>query len=375
MPGNRSSIKNKLSRESIERKRKSKLRNSKKQKISTARRLSVSQKRFRQVKHIMIRGHGSFPPSKVKFHSKDEEKSYFGHTNAGDITLLQNGIKLDQKLSDKSLLVTGSVPGTEGVVLFDPLVSVTFFKKIRSSISGDKTKNIYDICKDLNTHKKWDSSSRTDTDIKWAQYSDKQPVDFHHSRDNVTVYYQDDNTGFYTGVYDIDDCDINLTGKSFSDVENSKCNISERVFDELSKENKYFDYVVKQIYDPNGIKRNNYYMKTSSNDPAVLKREGGNNLRALTVPLKYLERAIRKLYKNPHMEIIFYSTICKSTHHDKSIQSYVDKTHVKSRREKDLSVDVISSMMDSINLSRGAKKKHKKKRKKKGKKNKKTKKK
>jgi hypothetical protein len=363
MPRNRRSVKKKLSRESIEKIRKSRLRRSQKQRMSSARKLSVSQRRFRQVKHIMIRGHGSFPPTKVKFHSKDKEKSYFGHTNAGDIALLENGIQLDQKLTNKSLLVTGSVPGSEGVVLFDPDISVTFLKKIKSSISRDKTKNISDICKDLNTHKNW--SSRSDTDIRWAQYADSQPVEFHHSRDNVTVYYQDNNAGFYTGVYDIDDCDIDLTGKSFSDVENSKCNISESVFNELSKDNPYFNYTVEKINDPNGVKRKNYYMKTSHSDPAVLKREGSDNLRALTVPLKYLERAIRKLYKNPHMEIIFYSTICKSTQHDKSIQSYVDKTPVKSRRDKDLSVDVLSSLVDSINLDRGAKKKNKKKRKKK----------
>ena len=37
----------------------------------------------------------------------------------------------------------------------------------------------------------------------------------------------------YTGVYDIDDCDIDLTGKS-CDVENSECNMR-KSFNKLSK--------------------------------------------------------------------------------------------------------------------------------------------
>ncbi len=314
-----------------------------------------------QVKHIMIRGHGSFPPTQVSFHSKDKPKPYSGHTNIGDIPLLKQGVEIDPKLTDNSLIVTGTIPGSEGVVLLDPSISFTFFKKIKQSIKGNNQKSIYDICKDLNIHKDPGSHSTRETDVKWAQYADEQPVDFHYSRDNITVYFHDEDAGFYTGIYDIDGCKMNLDKKTFSDLENSQCNISEKVFNELSNYNEiYEDYQIEKIDDPNSVPRNNYLMKTIKSDLTTIKTEDGVKYRALSVPLKYLEDIIRKLYKNSKLEIRFYSTICKSTFHDKSVNSKVYKTKHKSDRNEMFSVDVATSMFDSMSLNRAAKKKRKK---------------
>ena len=45
-------------------------------------------------------------------------------------------------------------------------------------------------------------------------------------------------------------------------------NISESVFNELSNyTDLYRDYIVEKIHDPDGIDRNNYYMKTIFESP------------------------------------------------------------------------------------------------------------
>ena len=352
---------------------KSSLRYKSKSTISHSRKSKPKKKKkVKKVKHILICGHGSLPPE--SYTGRDKMKvPFLPYTNEGDKPLLKMNIKLDRHLSKKSLLVTGSVPGTLGQVSVDNAISIGLFRKVNEYLRTDSPKDVASICDFLNSHKGWDDPSRGMDDVNWRVKTHMQPTVFHPSSDNITVYFHEMSGGssFYAGVYDIDDCRMNLNSKTFSHIENSKFNISKKVFDRLRVFNEsYSDYKTEVSSDLTDSPRKNYYMKAPIADDATVGVVGpevidGDRVRPLTVPLKYLEKAIRKVYKDDNLEIIFYSTICKATEHDLSKQMKVDSLPFKSERDKELGVDVLGSVFETMNLDRGQKKKKKKKRKKK----------
>ena len=103
---------------------------------------TVSKKRNIKYKHILICGHGSLPPD------KKGGFSFLPHTNEGDKYLLGMNIKLDQKLSSKSKVVTGTLPGKSGLVF--PNSSNILFKRVKSTV--DKNQSLATIVHDLNDH-------------------------------------------------------------------------------------------------------------------------------------------------------------------------------------------------------------------------------
>lgn len=293
---------------------------------------TVSKKRNIKYKHILICGHGSLPPD------KKGGFSFLPHTNDGDKYLLGMNIKLDQKLSSKSKVVTGTLPGKSGLVF--PNSSNILFKRVKSSV--DKNQSLATIVHDLNDHPTMNSITKSEVSkLEWKKYAKAQPTDFYVSDENIVVYFHGMQGGkdFYAGIYDIDSCDIDLDETTFSDIENSKCNISREIFNKLSE--PYDEYFVEQLDDSYDEDRSNYYMEAtvwgdkSVGAPGCTTEINGKTVRPLTVPLKYIEEAVRNHYKDEDLHIIFYSTICKSSPPERAMKKKIKrKKKLKKTRKK-----------------------------------------
>jgi hypothetical protein len=293
---------------------------------------TVSKKRKIKYKHILICGHGSLPPD------KKGGVSFIPHMNEVDQYLLGMNIKLDETLSSKSRVITGTLPGTSGFVFPDGYhgagSNIILFKRIKAALEN---KSLVGIVKDLNDHPNMDGITKSKlSKLAWAIYAKAQPTDFYISDENIIVYFHGMQGGpdFHAGIYDIGSCDVDLDEATFSDVENSKCNISREVFNQLGKPyGEYFTEIVDDSYEED---RSNYYMEaTVWGDKMVHPTEiNGKKVRPLTVPLKYIEEAIRNHYKDPDLHIIFYSTICKSTPPERRMKKKKKKEKRKKKKEK-----------------------------------------
>lgn len=292
---------------------------------------TVSKKRKIKYKHILICGHGSLPPD------KKGGFSYLPHTNEGDKYLLGMNIKLDETLSSKSKIITGTLPGKSGFVF--PNSNIIFFKRVKSTI--DTNKSLANIIHDLNDHPTMNEITKSEVSkLEWKKYAKTQPTDFYLSNENIIIYFHGMQGGpdFYAGVYDIDSCDIDLDETTFSDIENSKCNISKEIFNKLDKPyEEFFTETVDDSYDED---RSNYYMEAtvwgdkSVGAPECSMEINGKTVRPLTVPLKYIEKAVRNHYKDQDLNIIFYSTICKSSPPERAMKKKKKKKRKKKKKSK-----------------------------------------
>jgi len=265
----------------------------------------------KKIKHILICGHGSLAPD------KKNGFPHLPHTNEGDKYLMGMGVKLDENISDSSLLITGTLPGTSGIVFSNS--NEELFKRVKTSINDHK--DVDEIISDLNDYSIFDKSK-----LEWGIYAKAQPTVFHSSHENIVIYFHGMQGGpnFYAGIYDIDECKIPLDELTFSQLENSKYNISQSIFSKLSE--PYNNYFVETSDDLQSEDRSNYYMEATVwgdktvGAPGCVKEIDGTPVRPLTIPLNYLEEAIRKHYKNKNIQIAFYSTICKSTPEERAMK-------------------------------------------------------
>ena len=290
---------------------------------------TVSKKRNIKYKHILICGHGSLPPEK-------KGGFYFlPHMNLGEKCLAGMNINLDEKLSSKSKVITGTLPGKSGFVFPDS--NIILFKRVKSSV--DKNKSLASIVYDLNDHPTTDRITKSEVSkLEWKTYAKAQPTDFYLSDENIIVYFHELQSGddFHVGIYDIDNCDVDMDEINFSDIENSKCNISTEIFNELDK--PYDEYFVEKTENSLGDERSNYYMEATVWGDKTVGANGftpeinDKPVRPLTVPLKYIEKAIRNHYKDKDLHIIFYSTICKSTPEERAMLK--KKKRKKKRKSK-----------------------------------------
>jgi len=281
-------------------------------------------KRKKQIKHILICGHGSLAPD------KKGGFPHLPHTNEGDKYLMGMGVKLDENISDNSLLITGTLPGTSGIVFSNS--NEELFKRIKTSLNDDKETD--EIIEELNDNSIFDKSK-----LEWGMYAKAQPTIFHSSNENIIIYFHGMQGGpnFYAGIYDIDGCKIPLDDFTFSQLENSKYNISQPIFRKLSE--PYDNYFVETSDDLQSEDRSNYYMEAkvwgdkTVGAPGCVKEIDGTTVRPLTIPLNYLEDAIRKHYKNINMQIAFYSTICKSTPEKRAMKKKKSKKKKKKKKK------------------------------------------
>jgi len=290
---------------------------------------TVSKKRNIKYKHILICGHGALPPEK-------KDGFYFlPHMDIGEKCLAGMNINLDEKLSSKSKVITGTLPGKSGLVFPDS--NIILFKRVKSSV--DKNKSLASIVYDLNDHPTTDRITKSEVSkLEWKTYAKAQPTDFYLSDENIIVYFHELQSGndFHVGIYDIDNCDVDMDEINFSDIENSKCNISTEIFNELDK--PYDEYFVEKTDNSLGDERSNYYMEATVWGDKTVGANGftpeinDKPVRPLTVPLKYIEKAIRNHYKDKDLHIIFYSTICKSTPEERAMLK--KKKRKKKRKSK-----------------------------------------
>ena len=80
----------------------------------------------KKIKHILICGHGSLAPD------KKNGFPHLPHTNEGDKYLMGMGVKLDENISDSSLLITGTLPGTSGIVFSNS--NEELFKRVKKKM-------------------------------------------------------------------------------------------------------------------------------------------------------------------------------------------------------------------------------------------------